>query len=335
MYHRLLVGCMTGLALLMSCTPSAMTPTSATGSAHVEALGRDASPLRIPGIPNRPEMVTVVPFAPMKGAGPECQGALGRVPIEATVDGRSALFLLDMGSPHVELDPASFPANPTLKADPLGQREQVQLRIGTLLDAFDDSALADPAVWPQPAGQVNAQRERGFDKENCWVGGPIDGLIGIAALEPFETIIDYAHRRLILIRLDATGHRLVAVPAYTPQWSAPLMDVYLQPGRQYESHYWGVHGQLAGVDVAWIFDTGSPFTLINTDAVPVPLPNTSLTTDALVIGGRPFHATMRRIKNPTPYLQIQFMLNILGAPFLQPLGVVGFNHRTRQFILYR
>ena len=327
---------MTGLALMMSCTPPAMTPTiSATGSAHVDALGRDALPLRIPGIPNQPEMVTVIPFAPLKVAGPDCQGAIGRVPIEATVDGRSALFLLDMGSPHVELDPTSFPANPTIKDDPQGEREHVQLRIGTLLDAFDDSALADPALGPQPSRRVNAKREQGFDKEDCWIGGPIQGLIGTAALEPFETIIDYEHRRLILIRLDATGHRFVEVPAYTPHWSAPLIDVYLQPGLQYESHYWGVHGQLAGVDVSWIFDTGSPFTLINMDAVTVPLPNTSMTTDSLLIGGRPFHATVQRIKNPTPYPSIQFMLNILGYPFLRSLGVVGFNHRTRQFILYR
>ena len=30
----------------------------------------------------------------------------------------------------------------------------------------------------------------------------------------FETILDYVHQRVVLIRLDSTGHRLAAVPAY-------------------------------------------------------------------------------------------------------------------------
>ena len=37
---------------------------------------------------------------------------------------------------------------------------------------------------------------------------PVLGFLGLSAIESFETIIDYVHRRLILIRLDRAGRRL-------------------------------------------------------------------------------------------------------------------------------
>jgi hypothetical protein len=50
------------------------------------------------------------------------------------------------------------------------------------------------------------------------------------------------------------------------------------------------------------------------------------TMDSLVIAGRTFTAV--------PFSAVPHR-NILGYPFLSQLGVVGFNHRAQQFILYR
>jgi hypothetical protein len=68
------------------------------------------------------------------------------------------------------------------------------------------------------------------------------GQIGLSALEPFETIVDYTHRRVVLIRLDSAGHRLVPVPAYTPKWSAPLLDLPVHQSKEAKEgkHWWGI-----------------------------------------------------------------------------------------------
>ena len=56
------------------------------------------------------------------------------------------------------------------------------------------------------------------------------GNIGPAVYEQFETIIDYTHQRVVLIRLDPAGHRLINVPAYTPKWTAPLVVELAEAG---------------------------------------------------------------------------------------------------------
>jgi hypothetical protein len=48
------------------------------------------------------------------------------------------------------------------------------------------------------------------------------------------------------------------------------------------------------------------------------------TLDSLVIAGHSFKSVSFT----------QYQGNILGYVFMQQMGVVGFNHRTRQFILY-
>jgi hypothetical protein len=63
-----------------------------------------------------------------------------------------------------------------------------------------------------------------------WVFSPRLGNIGPAVYEQFETIIDYTHQRVVLIRLDPAGHRLINVPAYTPKWTAPLVVELAEAG---------------------------------------------------------------------------------------------------------
>jgi hypothetical protein len=94
---------------------------------------------------------------------------------------------------------------------------------------------------------------------------------------------------------------------------------------------------LAGVPYSLFFDTGAPWNTLNSDTRehvaahlgpgPVnPLESDTLDAlDSLVLAGRTFTA-------------VPFnggFSNILGYPFLSQLGVVGFNPRARQLILYR
>jgi hypothetical protein len=127
-----------------------------------------------------------------------------------------------------------------------------------------------------------------------WVFAPRLGNIGLNVLGQFETIIDYTHKRVVLIKLDSAGNRLAKVPAYTPQWTAPLIDVPLaNDARQ----WWGVH-----VKPDFTLDTA----------------NTANNTLLKVMDtGAPTNG------------------KLLGYPFLSQFGVVGFNHRTHQFILYK
>jgi hypothetical protein len=123
-------------------------------------------------------------------------------------------------------------------------------------------------------------------------------------LEPFETIVDYTHRCLVLIRLDKAGHRLVKVPSYTPKWTAPLIDVGNDGTKEWESgmQWWGVHVK-SDMNVRYTLD----------------LKRTTNNTELRAIDtGAPDNGD-----------------DLVGYPFLSRLGVVGFNHRTHQFILYR
>ena len=132
-----------------------------------------------------------------------------------------------------------------------------------------------------------------------WNFAPRLGNIGLSVLEPFETIIDYTHQRVVLIRLDSAGHRLANVPAYTPKWSAPIIDTALYTNDP-QWQFWGVA-------------TRADYTLDTLDA------SKNTVIHALDTG------------SPTN----DAGLGLLGYPFLRPLGVVGFNHRNGDTILYR
>ena len=73
-----------------------------------------------------------------------------------------------------------------------------------------------------------------------------------AFTSPVETIIDSAHQRLILIRLDAAGHRLAAVPAFTPRATERLIPNYDGDGDG-----WGIVSK--GQDHALFIDTGATY----------------------------------------------------------------------------
>ena len=175
---------------------------------------------------------------------------------------------------------------------------------------------------PQHMNAVLSHHFGGFS-----VFAPRLGNIGTAALEPFETIIDYTHQRLILIRLDAAGHRLAKVPAYTPAQTVPLAT--------YDKYWWGVQGVLGDVTDSLEIDTGNPgnsmleTTRRQVAAHLVPAAAGAMgnvTLDHLKVGSRTFDAVSFTIGNDDS--------DVFSFGFLSRLGVVGFNFRTRQLILY-
>ena len=265
-----------------------------------------------PGIPNRPELVTLVSFYSKPN---ETDLEKTKVVIPAEVDGHSSIFILDLGSTPIALnrtflqpsltggvdtitDANRLPDHTPMENHIVGglqdwEKVHITLRIGTLLDEFDDPDLTRAAKEQNPH-RYNAIMGHLWGNFS-WVFAPRLGNIGPAALEQFETIIDYTHRRVVFIRLDQAGHRLVKVPAYTPRWTAPLVAVPIPsiPGIKalglavVPDHTLDTLNAAKNTQVMML-DTGSPW---DEDA-------------------------------------------ILGYHFLSNLGVFGLNQRTHQFILY-
>lgn len=316
--------------------------TTASAQSHPVLSGTRADS----GIPHRPDLVTVVPF--VETGAPLTEGEATRVPIIAEVDGWRGLFILDTGNPYVDLNRAFLRPKPGGGVDTVRATDttdlhrlpdwegldsvHVVMRIGTLLDT----------LVPFPDGP-NPRRLNAFVDHIMKIIPDFEprlGMLGLSALEPFETIIDYRRRRVVLIRLDAAGHRLVDVPAYTPAWSAPLIDMpralYRMRYMRGTSPWWGVRAVMNGVVDSLLFDTGSPDNPISQRLQAKLAPTGRV--DSLVIAGRTFglglwgEFAVDAIGTSPGAVE---MPNMLGYPFLSNLEVVGFNHRAHQFILYQ
>ena len=297
-----------------------MLVSGACASSHVAVptvSGATAS--AIPGVSNRPDLVTVVPFV----HPPELtrMGYVGFVIIEADVDGHRGVWIVDTGSPFIGLNGVYFQPNPTGGIDTVttGQGRETDvtvhtLRIGTLVQRLDPGT-AGPPLPPSTNAIISDSGLTG-----------ILGNLGLNAMEPFETIVDYAHQRLVLIRLDPTGHRLVDVPAYPPRGTMPMVPVNT-------GFSWGILAARGQATDSLILDTGSldsaPFVQAQERAA-------DQLRDAIAAGPRGAGVS------DTPVIHLaagekidQSALNLLGYHFLSHLGVVGFNLRTHQFIVYR
>ena len=260
----------------------------------------------IPGVPNRPALVTVVPFYWKPN---EDENEKTKVVIPVEINHRRGLVVVDLGDPGVDLNRTFLRPDSTGEVDTVLATDTMNrhrspnwngmdtahatMRIGTLQVDFIDPALG------------NTQRRLNVSLDHqwgnfAWVFAPRLGNIGLSVLEQFETIIDYQHRRLILIRLDKEGRRLVDVPAYVPKGSAPLIDIPFKGWPGY--NWWGI-----AVQPNQTLDT------LNAAK------NTQLHMIDTGAGDN--------VEGHDP--------PVLGYPFLNQLGVVGFNHRTHQFLLYR
>jgi hypothetical protein len=147
------------------------------------------------------------------------------------------------------------------------------------------------------------------------------GSIGIGELTSFETIVDYTHKRLVLIRLDSAGHRLAPAPDYTPVDSLPLISV--------DNGHVAVVGHIGTVIDTLALDTGSPVTILTPATRQRVQPHINgLLLDSLVLGKRTF---TKLVLVPA----MSYMPSIVGYPVLSQFGVIGINQRTHQLLLYR
>jgi hypothetical protein len=253
--------------------------------------------LQVPGVPNRPELVTVVPFFTKVN---ESKDEACRVVVSANVNRRRGVFVVDLGDPGLGLnrtymqptpdggvdtitDTNRIPDNNTAKSTPVHVR---LFKIGTV--QIDGLKFSPP---------YSAHLDHEFNNYELFT--PRLGQIGLSVLEPFETIVDYTHKRLVLIRLDSVGHRLVPVPAYTPKWSTPLLDLPIHQGKEAKEgkHWWGIT-----VQPNYVLDT--------LDA--------SKNTMPLIVDTGGCESDDEG----------------LNYDFLSKFGAFGVNHRTHQFILY-
>jgi hypothetical protein len=259
--------------------------------------------------------VTVVPFYQKEG---ETDLEKTKVVLPAEVDGVHGIFILDTGDYDVDLNRTFLQPSATGGVDSITDANRipeqgwdtvrVKMRIGTLAVDLDTPEFAKD--HPRPGKVVLDHVFGNFS----WVFAPRLGNIGVPALAPFETIIDYPHQRVIFIRLDSAGHRMADVPAYTPRATVPLVQ-------SRDKLHWGVEARVGTTVDTIIVDTGDPGNASEAQAADSLL-------QAVAKGQLPFPVT------PNAYGHSQ-LGSIIGYPFLRRLGVVGFNFRTRQLILYK
>ena len=285
---------------------------------------RTVPPTAPPDIPRLPNVVTAIPFHP--DTGPE---HYPWILLSAALDGHRGTFSLDTGSPILFLNADYLRARPaggfdTVTTVDTRQRQQEvfvtvhTVRLGTLVQSID-ATVTSPL--PPRKSFSNAIMRR-------YSRNGLLGNLGWSGLEPFETIIDYVQQRVIFIRLDKAGHRLADVPAYTPAGTVRLLPSdhfsgFLPPG-------WGILARHGTVIDTLFVDTGAPTSDVSEG-------DQQQAVDQLkhVIAA---HHTAGNIPDgviTVPGEKGNGDLNLLGAQFLSRLGVVGFNLRTHQLILYR
>jgi hypothetical protein len=212
-------------------------------------MGPQAADASMAGIPNRPNDVTVIPFFTKPD---ETDLEKTKAVIEAEIDGHRGVFIFDLGAGTAVLnrtflqpnakggvdtvtDANRIPDN-TPRADYINSADMerqldhvhVTVKVGTLVSHYDDPALT-AFMGEKDPHRYNAELGHLWGNFG-WVFGPRLGNLGPAVFQPFETIVDYTHRRIVLIRLDSAGHRVVDVPAYTPQTQVPLASVPVGAG---------------------------------------------------------------------------------------------------------
>ena len=226
------------------CREASPVPPGSRAAAVTSQAAGASTGVNMVGIPSLPDDVTVIPFYTKPNETPLEQT---KAVIEAEIDGHRGVFIFDLGAGTAVLnrtvlqpnakggvdtvtDANRLPDN-TPRSDYINSAEQerqldhvhVTVRLGTLVSNYDDPALT---AFMQEKDPHRYNAELGHLWGNFgWVFGPRMGNLGPAVFQPFETIVDYTNRRIVLIRLDAAGHRVVDVPAYTPQATMPLLTM--------------------------------------------------------------------------------------------------------------
>ena len=296
----------------------------------------DAHPLRIPA------PVVQVPFTVSNGL----------IFVQAAIDGHRGRYLLDTGSPLIVLNNAYLRLNPDTYPDPLKTLDTLRegdsrtrhqtfwtvhtFQIGAVRQALDSLDIGPPTPAPGHGNVVLGWGD--------YLPDQVLGTIGLNALAPFETIVDYTHQRLTLIPLDAAGRRLSPVPAYRAMRTIPLCPYHMHADNPTDTaaHWWGVVARLGSIMDTVMIDTGSQDNILGqeteyqlgvhvrpTSPSPTTL-GTPVLLDTMVLAGQ----TLAGMPFSTR-VSGQESSDILGYSFLRRFGVVGFNFRTRQLILYK
>lgn len=208
--------------------------------------------LQVPGVPNRPDMVTVVPFQLWRGPKDAWIGQeMALLFFHAEMEGIDGTYMFDTGNPQQWFNRDSLPPNPAF-AKLKGEEQALTVihteRIGTLTVHLD-STVGEPLKM-----YTNAQVGVNYDPANNKL---VTGHIGLNGIEPFEVIVDFVHQRLIWIRLDSTGRRMVVVPAYTPAGMVPLVPCDIHGSPLNPAEWWGIEGRRGGVLDTLLIDSGT------------------------------------------------------------------------------
>ncbi len=223
-----------------------------------------------------------------------------KVVVEAAVDGVRGLFVVDTGAPILSLNRTFLQPNPKggVELATAGRRlpeRNVENLVNVAVELGAIQVVPAAHRYPKRSARpFNAELDHEWGNY-AWVFAPRLGNLSLSVIEPFETIVDYRNRRVVLIALDPAGHRVVDVPAYAPRWKGRLIDL---PPDEDGMVWWAL-----GVRPDDVLDTADPTR--NTVVKMFDTGNANVTNKAL------------------------------GYPFLSALGAFGLNHRTHEFILYR
>jgi hypothetical protein len=273
-----------------------------------------------------PAVITTVPIRLVHGL----------VLVPATVNGRSGTWLFDTGSPRIELNGQYWRTTATGVDTNIGPVAQSSpgwmgsvadhpsvvrtLQIGTL------TVSADTTPGHLLSELADARRLRALEHE---VHQPMLGILGVPAWRAFESIIDYQHHRLILIRLDTAGHRRAVVPHLTRIDSFSLIHTP-------DAEHYGVRTMVGDSVMDFLLDTGAERNVIGGVAQArlqpylVPAGHDSLLDRPQV---RLSHVRLGS-HDYAMLVDCQPGADILGFPFLFQLGMIGFNFHTMQLWIY-
>ena len=313
------------------------------------------------GLTMRPELKEIFDTARAHFVKPPASGGAVTVPfrlingmlaVAATVDGHTGLWLLDTGGPviwvnreylqparnGVGLDTVSVPyvedsalAHGMAPLRPDWQSDSVTVQLGTISFVVKPGSGVPGDGLPFVA--MTAPMTSLYTK--LWGFTPL-GILGFpATLGAYETVVDYTRQQLTLIPVDRAGRRLVAVPAYTPATTVPFTRASsIATG-------WYVEASFGGVLDTVHIDTGENFDKLNAATQPRLAGHLAatgqtvfddltqepvLTLDHLHFAGQTYDAI--------PFSVTAQRDDAFGTDFLRRLGVVGFNFRSRQLILY-
>ncbi|HXC24889.1 MAG TPA: hypothetical protein VNU46_03165 [Gemmatimonadaceae bacterium] len=278
-------------------------------------------------------MMTILPFQHVPGGAIEAGG----IYVQAALNGRhgtlnldTGAWLMQLGSNHWTRHPDSTldtlrdarAADPDTSQDGAARVETIQF--GTLPPHHLD--LTDVQTVNGFYGGENPLRENVNVNFGEWdphmAGGKaVLGDLGLVDLVPYETIIDYQHQRLILIRLDTTGRRLAPVPTFTVVDSVPLQPPFC---------WLHIKVRVGDVEKNLVLDTGTPISnVLDTRG------GFSPTLDTLRIGTRVFPAVSFSLDGGVhPQIERYNISGILGGPSLRQIGVFGINLRTHYLLFY-